>query len=59
MNRTIQQILDRKAARRRALAALPFARKIEIVEQLRELGRATEKFRRGAGRIRRQEAIPS
>jgi hypothetical protein len=53
MNKTAQRIFEKKSERRRALAALPFAKKIEIVEQLRELGRATKKIRtqiRGAGR---------
>ena len=53
MNKTVQRIFDRKAERRRELAALPFAKKIEIVEQLRELGRAMKKSRtrsRGARR---------
>jgi len=45
MNKTVQRIFDRKAERRRELAALPFAKKIEIVEQLRELGRAVKKSR--------------
>lgn len=45
MNKTAQRIFEKKAERRRELAALPFAKKIEIVEQLRELGRATKKFR--------------
>jgi hypothetical protein len=45
MNKTVQRIFDRKAERRRELAALPFAKKIEIVEQLRELGRAMKKSR--------------
>jgi septation ring formation regulator EzrA len=53
MNKTAQRIFEKKSERRRELAALPFAKKIEIVEQLRELGRATKKFRtraRGAAR---------
>jgi septation ring formation regulator EzrA len=53
MNKTVQRIFDKKSERRRELAALPFAKKIEIVEQLRELGRATKKFRaqaQGTGR---------
>ena len=41
----------KKSERRRELAALPFAKKIEIVEQLRELGRATKDFRARAGSI--------
>lgn len=45
MNKTAQRIFEKKSERRRALAALPFAKKIEIVEQLRELGRATKNFR--------------
>jgi hypothetical protein len=45
MNKTAQRIFEKKSGRRRDLAALPFAKKIEIVEQLRELGRVTKKFR--------------
>jgi septation ring formation regulator EzrA len=45
MNKTAQRIFEKKSERRRELAALPFAKKIEIVEQLRDLGRATKKFR--------------
>jgi hypothetical protein len=45
MNKAVQRIFDRKAERRRELAALPFAKKIELVEQLRELGRAMKKSR--------------
>jgi hypothetical protein len=45
MNKTIQGLFEQKSKRRRDLAALPFAKKIEIVEQLRALGRATKKFR--------------
>jgi hypothetical protein len=45
MNKTVQRIFKKKSERRRELAALPFARKIEIVEQLQDLGRATRKFR--------------
>jgi hypothetical protein len=45
LNKTVQLIFKKKSERRRELAALPFARKIEIVEQLQELGRATKKFR--------------
>ena len=53
MNKTVQWIFEKKSERRRELAALPFAKKIEIVEQLRDLGRVTKKFRtraRGTGR---------
>lgn len=53
MNKTVQRIFDRKAERRRELAALPFAKKIEIVEQLRELGRAMKKSRTQARGARR------
>jgi septation ring formation regulator EzrA len=53
MNKTAQRIFEKKSERRRELAALPFAKKIEIVEQLRELGRATKKFRtRARGAVR-------
>ena len=45
MNEIVERIFKKKSERRRELAALPFARKIEIVEQLQELGRATKKFR--------------
>lgn len=45
MSTTIDDIFKRKAARRRELAALPFEKKIEIVEQLRDLGKATAPFR--------------
>jgi len=45
MSTTIDDIFKRKAERRRRLAALPFEKKIEIVKQLQELGRATASFR--------------
>lgn len=53
MNKAVQRIFDRKAERRRELAALPFAKKIEIVEQLRELGRVIKKSRTQARVARR------
>lgn len=43
MNDSLRRIIDGKRAERKRLAALPFARKLEILEQLRtrslELGR--------------------
>ena len=35
----ISEILEKKAARRRALARLPFEEKVEIVRRLQELSR--------------------
>jgi hypothetical protein len=35
----ISEILEKKAARRRALARLPFEKKVEIVRRLQELSR--------------------
>ena len=46
MSTTVDDIFKRKAERRRHLAALPFEKKIEIVKQLQELGRATAPFRK-------------
>jgi len=46
MSTTVDDIFKRKAERRRNLAALPFARKIEIVKQLQEFARETAPFRK-------------
>ena len=40
MNPLLQQVLESKARRRKELAALPFAEKVRIVEQLRETTRS-------------------
>ena len=45
MTTSIDGLFKRKAERRHQLAALPFEKKIEIVKQLREFGRATKPFR--------------
>ena len=41
----ISEILEQKAARRRALARLPFEEKVEIVRRLQELSREIEESR--------------
>jgi hypothetical protein len=52
VNEQVRRVLDAKRAERDRLAALPFARKLEILEQLRsrslELGR--NPLRNGASR---------
>lgn len=56
MNIDISDLLKEKAARRRALAGLPFEEKVEIVRRLQELSREirecreeNEALRRGRG----------
>lgn len=41
----ISEILEKKAARRRALARLPFEEKVEIVRRLQELSREIKESR--------------
>ena len=41
----ISEILEKKAARRRALARLPFEEKVEIVRRLQELSREIKEGR--------------
>ena len=41
----ISDILERKAARRRALARLPFEKKVEIVRRLQEVSREIKESR--------------
>ena len=59
MNETVERIFKKNSERRRELAALPFTRKIEIVEQLQELGRATKKFRTKAQSTSRENRAGS
>jgi hypothetical protein len=40
MNPLLQEVLESKARRRKELAALPFAEKVRIVEQMRETTRS-------------------
>ncbi|HWB59053.1 MAG TPA: hypothetical protein VG733_06165 [Chthoniobacteraceae bacterium] len=40
MKTTLEEIHRAKAARRKALAALPFEEKIRIMEELQKMGRA-------------------
>ncbi len=41
----ISEVLEKKAARRRALARLPFEEKVEIVRRLQELSREIKESR--------------
>ena len=41
----ISEILEKKEARRRALARLPYEEKVEIVRRLQELGRKIKESR--------------
>ena len=41
----ISEILEKKAARRRSLARLPFEKKVEIVRRLQELSREIRESR--------------
>ena len=50
----ISEILAKKAARRRALARLPFEEKVEIVRRLQELSREIKKSR-GENEVLRRE----
>jgi hypothetical protein len=55
----ISEILEKKAARRRALARLPFEEKVEIVRRLQELSRDIKESRdenEGARRERESSA---
>ena len=45
MDVDISDLLEKKAARRRALARLPFEEKVEIVGRLQELSREIKKSR--------------
>lgn len=49
----ISEILEKKAARRRALARLPFEEKVEIVRRLQELSREIKKSRDENAALRR------
>jgi hypothetical protein len=49
----ISEILEKKAARRRALARLPFEEKVEIVRRLQELSREIKESRDEDGGPRR------
>jgi hypothetical protein len=49
----ISEILAKKAARRRALARLPFEEKVEIVRRLQELSREIKESREGNEALRR------
>jgi hypothetical protein len=50
----ISEILEKKAARRRALARLPFEEKVEIVRRLQELSREIQESRDEDERLRRR-----
>lgn len=50
----ISELLEKKAARRRRLARLPFEEKIEIVRRLQELSKAIKSSRGGDVRARRR-----
>lgn len=50
----ISEILEKKAARRRALARLPFEEKVEIVRRLQELSREIEASRGENERLRHE-----
>ncbi|HEX7316153.1 MAG TPA: hypothetical protein VF297_19760 [Pyrinomonadaceae bacterium] len=55
----ISDLLDKKAARRRSLARLPFEEKVEIVRRLQELSRKIKESRdenEGPGRRARESA---
>ena len=53
----ISEILEKKAARRRALARLPFEEKVEIVRRLQELSREIKASRdENAGPRREHES---
>ena len=49
----ISEILEKKAARRRALARLPFEEKVEIVRRLQELSREIKESRDESEVLRR------
>jgi hypothetical protein len=61
MNRypDISDIIDRKAEGRRALAALPFARKLEMIEQMRSRINPIRKAREAKGTLAASTARPS
>jgi hypothetical protein len=50
----ISEILEKKAARRRALARLPFEEKVEIVRRLQELSREIKESRDENEGLRRE-----
>ena len=50
----ISEILEQKAARRRALARLPFEEKVEIVRRLQELSRQIKESRDENGGLPRR-----
>ena len=54
MDIDISEVLERKAARRRALARLPFEEKVEIVRRLRELSREVKEGRDENDGLRRR-----
>jgi hypothetical protein len=53
MNIDISDLLKEKAARRRALARLPFEEKVEIVRRLQELSREIKESRDANEALRR------
>jgi hypothetical protein len=54
VNIDISDLLKEKAARRRALARLPFEEKVEIVRRLRELSREIKESREENEALRRE-----
>ncbi|HEX7958103.1 MAG TPA: hypothetical protein VF508_14240 [Pyrinomonadaceae bacterium] len=54
MNIDILDLSKKKAARRRALARLPFEEKVEIVRRLQELGREIVERRDENAALRRE-----
>ena len=53
----ISEILKEKAARRRALARLPFEKKVEIVRRLQELSREIKESRDENEALRRARGL--